>query len=117
MTTIKIDNMALGEYLVKFREDVRDSIFGTILRTKVLNEVMSKPEGKIIFEWPIEQYKSIIMNMVDILVTGNFDTQKKKEALVNMGMEAKVRLDFINRLASVLLEGQKHIENVKNIGR
>lgn len=103
----------LSEYLTKFRMDVREHIVELIAKTKIIREALQKPEGKIILEQPIEQYKSHILAMVDALVSRQALEEDKLKLLIDAAREARVRYEFIISLSGLIAEGQKHLKNLK----
>jgi hypothetical protein len=107
----------LSEYLSRFRHDVRDHIYELIQKTKVVKDALQKPEGKIILEQPIEQYKNYILSIVDTLVAREGVSEEKLKTLIDAAQEARVRLEFILQLSGMVAEGQKHLKGIKKLNK
>lgn len=110
-----IDGFALNQYLGKVNAEARERVLESIINSKIVQDALEKPEGKIILDGPIEQYRQHIMTMVDELTNGKAPGKKKLETLLELGVQAKVQYQFIIYIAGLLMEGKKHLENVNNL--
>jgi len=100
----------LNEYLSNFKPQMAEEIYATIIKTRVLKNALDKPEGKILLEGPIREITKNVSAMIEMLVKGDVMEGDKDKLLKTYALAAKVRWEYLTSLATIVVEGEKHIK-------
>jgi len=103
-------NEDLSNYITKFSDEQRESVLKQIVESELIQKFLDTTEGRLVLDGTVDLIRDCTMKIVSLSLNG---FEKNLAEIKQSALQIDVAHKFMHRIASTVMSGEAHAEEIK----